>query len=43
MKDGAFVVNLDKYRSIGTYWIVLYANGNSITYFDSFGVEHISE
>ena len=32
IKDGKFVINLDQYKSIGTHWI---------TYFDSFGVEHI--
>ena len=40
MKDGAYVVNLDEYESIGIPWIVLYINSNSITYFDSFCVEH---
>ena len=40
-KDAAYVINLDEYRSIGTPWIALYVNDNSVTYFDSFGVEHI--
>ena len=40
-KDGACVVNLDEYKSIGTYGIAFYVNGNNVTYFDSFGVEHI--
>ena len=40
-KDGAYVMNTDKVKSVGTYWIALYVNGNSIIYFDSFGVEHI--
>ena len=40
LKNGAYVINLDKYKSVGTYWIVLIVNGNNI-YFDSFGVEHI--
>ena len=26
---------------IGTHWIALYVKNNNITYFDSFGVEHI--
>ena len=38
---GAYLVNLDEYKSVGTLWINLYANDNSVTYFDSFGVEHI--
>ena len=25
----------------GTHWIALYALNNNVTYFDSFGVEHI--
>ena len=32
-----------KYKSIGTHWIALYANGNSLKYFDRFGVKHIPE
>ena len=43
MKDGAYVINLDGYESIRTHWIVLYANGNNIIYFDRFGVEVIPE
>ena len=38
LKNGAYVINLDKYKSVGTYWIVLIVNGNNI-YFDSFGVK----
>ena len=34
-------LNLDEYSDIGTNWIALYASINSVTYFDSFGVEHI--
>ena len=41
IKDGAYVINLDEYESIGTHWIVLYVSYNNVTYFDSFGVEHI--
>ena len=41
IKDGAYVINLDKYSDIGTHWITLYVKNNNITYFDSFGVEHI--
>ena len=40
-KDGAYVVNLDEYSDIGTHWIALYVNSKTVTYFDSFGVEHI--
>ena len=41
IKDGAYVINLDDYSDIGTHWIALYVKNNDITYFDSFGVEHI--
>ena len=41
IKDGAYVINLDEYRNIGTHWMALYVNNKTITYFDSFGVEHI--
>ena len=38
IKDGAYVINLDEFKSIGLAW---YVNANIIVYFDSFGVEHI--
>ena len=47
IKDGAYVINLDEYKSIGTHWIALYVNGNNrrasydAIYFNSFGLEHI--
>ena len=47
IKDGAYVINLDEYSDIGTHLVALYVNNNnnnnnnnSVTYFDSFGVEH---
>ena len=43
ISDGAYVINLDEYSDIGTHWIALYVKNNDITYFDSFGVEHIPE
>ena len=42
IKDGVYVVNPDEDESIVTYWIALYVNNNNnVSYFDSFGVEHI--
>ena len=41
IKNGAYVINLDEYNDIGTHWVALYVNNKTITYFDSFGVEHI--
>ena len=40
IKDGAYAVNLDEYSDIGTHWVAFYANNKTVTYFDSFGVEH---
>ena len=41
VKDGAYVINLDEYSDIGTHWIALYVNNKTVTYINSFGVEHI--
>ena len=41
IKNGAYVINLDEYTDVGTQWIALYVQNNEITYFDSFGVEHV--
>ena len=39
--NGDYVIYLDEYHDIGTHWVALYVNNKTITYFDSFGVEHI--
>ena len=36
IKNGAYVINLDEYRHIGTQWVALYVNNKTIIYFDSF-------
>ena len=41
IKDEAYVITPDKFKLIGTHWIALYVNNINVTYFDSFGVEHI--
>ena len=41
IKDRAYVINLEKYKSIGINWIALYVESNNIKYFDSLGVERI--
>ena len=41
IKEVAYVINLDESSDIGTHWIALYVNTKTVTYFDSFGVEHI--
>ena len=41
IKNSAYVINLDEYHDIGTHWVALYVNNKTVTYFDSFGFEHI--
>ena len=41
IQDGAYIINLDEYSYIGTHWVALWVDNNDVTYFDSFGVEHI--
>ena len=43
IKDEVYVINLDEYADIGTHWIALFVLNNDVTYFDSFGVEHIPQ
>ena len=42
-KNGAYVINFDDFKSIGTHWIALYVNSENVTYFDGFVVEHITK
>ena len=41
IKNGTYVINFKEFKSIGTYWIALYLNGNNVIYFHSFGFELI--
>ena len=41
IKNEVYVINLDEYADIGTHYIALYALNNDLTYFESFGIEHI--
>ena len=44
IKNGAFVINLDAFKSIGDHWIALQVYDSTscdANYFDSFVVEHI--
>ena len=41
INDGAYAINLDEFKLIGTHWIALYVNDINLIYFNSFGVEHI--
>ena len=40
-KNGVYVINLDEYSDIGAHWIALYLINKTVTFFNSFGVEHI--
>ena len=42
-KNGAYVINFDDFKSIGTHWIALYVNSENVTYFDGFVVERITK
>ena len=42
-KNGAYVINFDDFKSIGTHWIALYVNSENVTYFDGFVVELITK
>ena len=41
IKNGAYIINVDEYSDIGTDSVPFYMKNNDVTYFDSFGVEHI--
>ena len=46
IKDDSYIINLDEYSDMWTHWVALWVNNNNdnnnnITYFVSFGVEHI--
>ena len=43
IKDGAYVINIDEFKSITTHWIAFYVKVNNLIYFDSFGIKHISK
>ena len=43
IKEGAYIINLEKYANVGTHWIALFCKKNKIVYFDSFGIEHNPE
>ena len=43
IKDVAYIINLDECYDIGTHLVALWVDNNDVTYFDSFGVEHISK
>ena len=44
LKDGAYIINPDEFRLIGTHWIALNENGNNnVIYFESFEAEQFQK
>ena len=43
IQDWAYIINLDEYADVSTHWIALFCRRNEIVYFNTLGVEHISE
>ena len=43
IKNGAYIINLDKHADVGTHWIALFCNKSVIVCLDSFAVEHVPE
>ena len=35
IKDQAYIINLDEFKSTGIHWIVLHVNHNNVLYIDS--------
>ena len=43
IKDGVYVRNLDDKNSKETHWVSLFLDRKKVVYFDSFGIEYISQ
>ena len=43
IKDGTYVINLDGCADVGTHWIALFCNKNTVICFNTFGIEHVPE
>ena len=43
LNDWTNVISVDKYAEVSTDWIALYVLDNDVTYFESFGFEHVSK
>ena len=42
-KDRVYVINMDDKQSKGMHWVSLFIDKNTAVYFDSFGIEYISQ
>ena len=43
IKDGIYVINCNEFKSIEAHLKGLYVNAENVTYFDTFGIKHISK
>ena len=41
--DKMYIINLDRYESIGIHWIALHLNAENVTCLNSFRVKHIAK
>ena len=41
IKNGTYEINFDGHQPVGTHCIVLYVQGDNVSYVDRFGVEHM--
>ena len=41
IKDGAYVINFDEFKSIVAHWITLFVKAENVTHFHNFGAEYI--
>ena len=35
IKEGVYVINLDRFKSIATHWIAIYVNAENVTYLNT--------
>ena len=40
---GVYIINLDAYKSLESHWMALYESYDNVTYFHSYGFQHISK
>ena len=41
INKGAYIINIDEYSDIETHWVALWLDNHDVSYFNTFGVEHI--
>ena len=43
IKDRAYIINLEDKNNKGTHWVSFFINKITAVYFDSFGIEYVSQ